>query len=242
MREFAYLTPKDLYDQGILDRTKVGEDTAWDLILSAQNNIELITRQWFNSRLLDINLDGNDSAILFLGVPVIDLNSLYLNEDESVLDPEQYIVHNSASFPDNRRNPRIELRRSRRSIFLGVSRHSYFLKGYMQRLVGRFGFVEPTGDTPALIMKALKRLVSKANSEGAFTGQWSASSTGPIKQEVTDGHSITYATQAGGTFNHPDSTGDREVDQILANFRGPLAIGVPRHKWPSQISYIRSES
>ena len=237
MREYAYVTPEELYDAGVLNRDKVDEDAAWLMILDAQATVELVTRQWFNSRMLEIVIDGADSAVMFFGVPIIEINEMYLNEDEVPQPVENYIVHNSITWPDDRRNPRVEIKRQRRNIFVGTSA-GLFLKGYQQKFIGRFGYIELDGTTPVPIIKAMYRLVANTASDG-FGGTGGSNAAGPIKQEITDGHSITYATAAGSSFNRPDSTGDQDVDRILGRYRSPLLIGAPRNKWPDQILYTR---
>jgi hypothetical protein len=206
--------------------------------------IDQQTRQWFEARPGTLSLDGNDSEVLFLSVPVITITGLYINSRfESVDNIPQtnpdgtpnYVVYNARGYfngtgqagVDDRKNPKIAFYNQRRSIFQIPSlayQGRIFMKGHQnQKLVGTFGYTEADGTTPLLIQRACLKLVAKNLAKGVM------GDNRLLSGESTDGHSVQYAMpQAlgvkGKTFG---ITGDMEVEQILQMYRAPLAIRAP---------------
>lgn len=187
-------------------------------------------KQWFEPRYLDIKVDGNGARILWLQVPIIGIDELYMNADwVNAVDASYYEVYNNLGdgVSDDRRNPRIGLSDTMsQSIFTAVSSRDLFVEGKKnQRVKGTFGFVEPDGSTPGLISRATLKMVVKILGSGSISP--TPSPAGSIVSETTDGHTIRYGsiigTQKAGTIG---ITGDPEVEGIIQLYRAPKAMAV----------------
>jgi hypothetical protein len=240
----GYITLSEVRAQGLT--TAQASDAEVNAAIDATKQlVDELTGQWFESRALTMLLDGNDTSILHLPVPVIGLTSLFINGDfDNAADPDSYRVYNR-TFPDDRRNPKIALfsEEERVDIFTPASvreRGPAFVFGKQnQKLVGTFGFVETGGLTPALIKRAQMKLVMKFVSK---LGPGSASlgaplgPVGPVTTEMTDGHMQVFgptmkALTKPGTLA---LTGDPEVEEILKLYRRPIGYGVPKNAvWAS---------
>ena len=232
-----YITIADVRAAGVLDPP---DDTAITAAITRwQQFIERATRNFFDSRTFILELDGNDSDTLFLPVPIITLNNLFVNDSFTVaVDPTRIRVYNNRGpIQDDRYNPKIRLFETL-SLFLPPPRSTFgpvFLKGRQnQRVDAAFGFTEPDGSTPELIKRALLKLVVKQLTEEDALGGLGVTITtpafaGPVISETTDGHSLSFGFEPGrktkAGFNQ--ITGDSEVDQILAMYRAPISMGVP---------------
>lgn len=234
----GYATVAEIRAEGLTDATKYPDLLVQGAIDLSSQYIERATRQWFESRSLTVRMDGNDSDRLFLPVPVISISELYINdrfEAANLLPAADYVVYNGRSFPDDRKNPKVELVNQRRSIFQVPALQfgkRIFMKGKRnQKMVGTFGYTEADGTTPLLIKRACKkmtlRFVEILASSG--TGTSGSSNSGSIIGESTDGHFIQYALQSSLGINGATMgiSKDGEVEQILALYRAPLAIAVP---------------
>ncbi len=194
--------------------------------------VDFHTGQFFNEQTLEFKVDGEGGRILHLPLPIIELTKLQINDsgqDEDIANDVK--VYNGRGFPsDDRRNPKIALTAGKRSIFAGaVNPRRIFLKGYRNQLLGgKFGFVEPGGETPPRIQQAIIRLcVLEIDQGGPYNPN--PSPPGYIVKEVTDGHSITYGTQGGGDLAETASlTGDNIVDQIIADYKVAQRVAVTR--------------
>ena len=160
----AYITILDIRDEGITVE-EAADLRVTKIITQEQARIDRICGQWFEERELTLKLDGEDSDTIHLSVPIIEVTSLKINGTESALDPDQYVVYDSRTIPDDRKNPRIKLKRERRrgmgeTVWLGEIDSHRFAKGYRnQEVVGKFGYLESDDSTPEEIKYALKKLV-----------------------------------------------------------------------------------
>jgi len=210
------------------------DDRVLTLIRTWQGFIERITRNWFQARVMDFRVDGNGTRLLQLPFPIISVTALYLNDETDALDASAYVVYNGRggeTGPDNRRNPRIKLISGETSIFEGtgpVNRWGdvFEVGEQNQRLVGSFGYVEADGSTPEAIKYALKKLVVRSSRPMASSGG-SAGPAGPVIEEETDRHRKRWADPFVGAKVWT-TTGDLEVDEILAAHRAPMHVGAPR--------------
>ena len=130
----AYITVADLKAEGLVIGGEAGvEERVNRLIRLASSWIEVATGQWFESREFAANapmlLDGTGTKTLALHVPIIEIESVTLDDDE--LDCEEdYVVYNRRS-PDDRGNPKIVLTSGR------------WTKGNQNvALVGSFGYTD----------------------------------------------------------------------------------------------------
>jgi hypothetical protein len=108
-----------------------------------------------------------------------------------------------------------------------------------QEIKGTFGFLTPDGNTPALIKRALIKMVIEKLTKPIYVDPSASPAVpppaivGPILEEVTDDHKIKY--QAPGGPSSPRKpwltgfTNDWEILETLRLFRGPVGIGAPAH-------------
>lgn len=203
--------------------------------------IERVTRNFFEPRACTLDMDGNDSAVLFLPVPVITVSQLFVNDDfTTVVSPTMYKIYNGREQPrDDRWNPKIKL--IRQGTIYSPPRTRWgpnFLKGVQnQRVIGTFGFTEADGTTPLAIKRALLKLVvndlRQQGSSGLSGTVGSSRPAGNIMQEITDGHSIMYDTMRTKPIRsgYTSITGDPSIDQTLAMYRAPIIVRVPGSDW-----------
>ena len=212
--------------------------------LRAIQFLEKRTGRFFERRNgLTIDLDGNDSDTLFLEVPVIVLTSLFVNSMNAqdvpiALGVEQYEVYNGRGptpKADDRNNPKIRMLAGLRNVFTGTTLGApMFVNGSRnQRLFGDFGYVEADDSTPALINRAIVRMVILDLQEGyggaGTSTLWAGmagggKAIGPRIRESTDGHSVSYGW-SGKTVG--SISGDAFVDEVLSRYRKPKRIAVP---------------
>jgi hypothetical protein len=216
--------------------------TIFSSIMIWQQVLERATRQWFRPIAVELYLDGTDSDTLFLPVPVISLETLKINNDDTALEARRYRVYNGRLLPDDRKNPKVSLVDNfgyERDIYTAPdrTRRSRFFKGRQnQYLKGVFGYVEADGSTPLLIKRALLKLVINDLANPLVPGTGSILTPPPIsahivREEVTDGHSIKFDT-AGGDLKAraPGLSGlitDPEVQTIVKLYKSPIGMATP---------------
>lgn len=213
----AYITVADLKAEGLVIGGEAGvEERVIRLIRLASSWIEVATGQWFESREFTADapmlLDGTGTKTLALHVPIIEIESVTLDDDE--LDCEEdYVVYNRRS-PDDRGNPKIVLTSGR------------WTKGNQNvALVGSFGYTDLVDGevvTPEPVKQALMNLVMREMPKvGTVEGQRERRMDGAVS-ETTDGHSYTLADLAlsGGT------TGDAYADRVAQQYRAPITCRV----------------
>lgn len=217
------------------------DSTIFASIVLWQQVLERVTRQWFRPIPVTLYLDGTDSDTLHLPVPIISISELRINNDDTALEPRRYKVYSGALLPDDRKNPRIKLVDNfgyERDIYTASdrTRRSRFHMGRQNQYIrGVFGFVEADGSTPALIKRAMLKLVIK-DVQTPLAGSIDGLSPPPItsnivREELTDGHSIKYQL-AGGDLKPraPGLSGliqDPEVQMIVRLYKGPIGVAAP---------------
>lgn len=216
--------------------------TIFASILLWQQVIERVTRQWFRPIATAFRLDGTDSDTLHFPVPIVSVAELRLNNDDTALDENRYKVYSGALMPDDRKNPRIKLVDTfgyERDIYTASdrTRRSRFHKGRQNQYIrGVFGYVEADGTTPALIKRAVLKLVIRdlsrpLVSDGGFGLLPPPIMSGVVQEEVTDGHSIKY--QLSGGDIKPRAVGlsglidDPEVQMIVKLYKAPIGMAAP---------------
>lgn len=210
-------------------------DSALDsYIAQAMAFIDRHTRQWFNARAGVVKFPGNNTQIVQLQVPIISVSQILLNGNQPPLDLSSALIFNGRFTPDDRRNPRIILRRVNVDIYALEPR--LFLKDRVTEITGVWGFLESDGSTPVLIQRATLKLAiirmintaGKTAAESASTGE-----RGPVQSEKTDIHEISYYDPRSSAATSLDAgsglSGDDEVDDIIASYRSPMIIG---GSWP----------
>jgi len=207
-----------------------------ELIEYWQSWIERVTGNYFEKKALSFYVDGNDSEMLHLGIPIITITHLRINDSTADLPADEYAVYNGRTPPnDDRQNPKIVLKQNyRRNIFtdpvtpiLGQVSKRRFLRGEKNQYIeGEFGYLEPDDSVPQPILRALKRLVLK-DAEAIAGGKTVLDTMDKSRliSQTTDKHSYKLSASPGGGAS---LTGDQEVDKILRAYRAPAAMGVPR--------------
>ena len=215
--------------------------TIFASILMWQQVLERVTRQWFRPIPIELYLDGTDSDTLHLPVPIISIETMRINDDPTPLEAGRYRVYSGCLLPDDRKNPRIKLVDTfgyERDIYTAPdrTRRSRFHKGRQnQYMKGVFGYVEADGSTPAMIKRAMLKLVIK-DVQSPLAGSLPGLTPPPItssivREEVTDGHSIKYQL-AGGDLK-PRAVGlsglidDPEVQMIVKLYKAPIGMATP---------------
>lgn len=180
------------------------------------------TNQFFNAKSLTIRLEGNNSNLLLLSIPIISVSSIKLNNDNVSIDLTLAEISISRTIPDDRRNPKIKLRNITENIFKGTTGR-VFRRGMWTEIDGVFGFLESDGSTPLLIQKAILKLTIRNIQEP--TGSIATSGLlGPKKRERVDLHETEYFEPSTGGTSTISSSGDVEIDRIIGMYKAPLII------------------
>lgn len=233
----TYCSVADIRAEGIT----VGQ--ASDAVVLAQIEIwqsflDRACRQWFNPRSLIVQLDGDGSDALHLGIPIVSIDYLKLNGDTEALNTDYYRVYSGRTYPDDRTNPRIKLvgPSDGRDIYTAPlwNGRMRFRKGRKnQEVKGIFGYTEADGSTPKLIKRALTKLACEKLLAPivppAGTGV-SPPILGSILSETTDGHTIQYGDtvdMGSRKFGLSGITSDPEILDIIKLYRGPFLIAAP---------------
>lgn len=196
-------------------------------------------RQWFHPIQMEMTVDGTDSDAIHFGVPIIDIAEVRLNNDSAALDPGLYKVYNSQRYPYDRHNPRVKLVDSwadRRDIFTASDRRLRFRHGRQnQYFRGTFGCIESNGEPPALIKRALSKLVIEKLATPIYAAPGACVIAPPpvlagiVVEEETDGHRVEYAptnmkSRAPGLYG---ITNDQEVLNIIKLYKAPIGVATP---------------
>lgn len=222
-----YATLEDVRALGVTEEMATDEEVI-DWIEIACLAIDESTGQFFESREMTMLLDGSGGNTLHIDVPIIELASVSLNGDDEETPLEYIEIYNNcgASRPDDRKNPRISWK-AYDGIFYRSSRN--------QKLVGRFGYVEPDFTTPKLIQKIAAKLAAiyAVNKEGPTDWKGGQQNqkliAGPITKELTDGHYIAYSDKVGEQLaakvtNSGLLTTDPFIQGVIRKFMRPIKI------------------
>lgn len=221
-----YVSLQDIRDEGFSEE-ELSSERAILLSMGWQAWFEFRTGQWFYPKELELLLDGNGARVMWLPVPIVALDEVYLNGDfDTALDATEYTVYNRYFPSDDRRNPRVKLTKGQRGIFES-SRSRVFQSGDQnQKLVGTFGYVEQDGSTPVPVQRAIMTLIA-TTSQNMADGDIDAMRRGLAIEEVTDRHRIKFAN-LWDDLGQWSPTGFREVDDALAMYRRPASIDMAR--------------
>jgi len=195
----------------------------------AMQLIDSYTGQWFNAREFvgenAIRIEGDNSPLMVLPVPIISVSSLKVNNAETALPNTDYMVFNGRAIPDDRQNPRIKLQpRVGADYIFRETNPAYFMRGKFNYIEGVFGFLEPDGTTPEGIQWATARLTMLLIQKEAATVVDGGSSA--IKREKVDLHETEYAVgDPVATHKIAPYSGDQDVDRIIKQYKSPGAIG-----------------
>ena len=178
----------------------------------------------------ELTFDGNNSRILHFNIPLIEVTSLKINDEDTDLDAEEYRVFNGTTpIQDDRHNPKIELKGITKDSIFRKTR-ALFIKGLDQKVIGKWGYVDPDGsggyETPAAIKDAVVRLVI-LDLEGFFAQQMGAggAAISPVKRERTDDHEVEY--QQTEPIKVTWTMLPRDVYDVLMLYRAPWKMDSP---------------
>jgi len=233
----AYIEIEDLEAEGIavVDENQVNARIVW-----WSNIVDRETRQFFGPHEdMTVYANGTGTPVLWLSVPIVEVDALYVNNDfTNALDPAYYVVFNRRNgVTDDRRNPKITLRPSGTDLYTRLLSKGIFVLGDQnQKIVGTFGYVEDDDSgnpiVPPLIKRAVMKLVARDLVPlGGSTDVGPSISTpapvGPVSAITVDRQSVRYSTPT--MMPVPSGslmvTGDTEVDGILSMYRGPMIMG-----------------
>ena len=224
----GYLTIAELRAAGI-DETTLSDVEAAAKIELWSKYIDEATGQFFDQRYFTLYFDGMNADTFFLPFPIIEVEEFKINDSENALDSSEYVVYNRY-YPDDRRNPKISLKSSQtRNIYdpSYVFDGPLLLHGMLNcSIKGKFGFVEADGSTPALIKRAVLKLISLDLTPVTTPGGTEPAITGSLIEERT----VDHWYRLGGTTQAPNgytwtASGDREIDMIIKMYRAPIKLG-----------------
>lgn len=214
--------------QKVRDSVDVGDLTdanIEDLIDEHMQYIDVKTGNWFNERDITLTIEGSNTSLLQVGIPILSIEHIKLNGETTILSSSSYIVFKGNSFPDDRKNPRIKLYSGTTPTIFQGGTNSVFLRGTLTEIKGKFGYLESDGTTPAMIQKAVLLLVIN-DIKTPVTNQVQTGFNGVhqlIKREKTDIHEREFFENkrigASGS-----SSGITKVDEAIKLYRAPVAI------------------
>lgn len=208
-----YCTIEDIRAEGVTEEQFI-DDRVTAAITQAAAYIEKATGRFFYSRELTLTLDGEGDDTLFLDVPIIAVSAITIGG--SACDLDDFEIYNRL-IPDDRKCPKI------------VYTEGIFPEGNLNvSISGTFGYLDESGSgeeveriTPPAIKRACIKLVildllpllGDSDAQDDIRRRW-------LISEKTDGHSyqLSELAMSGGT------SGDREIDRILAAYRKPIGV------------------
>ena len=216
---------QDIRDEG-LDEAELSDERALILSYGWQQWFEHVTGTWFTPKYKTLLLDGDGSRVLFLNIPIISLEELYINDDfTNMVSTDDFVVYNR-EHPDDRRNPRIKLKKKSGSIYEFAMERKFLVGDQNQKVVGTFGYVEEDGSAPYLVQRAIMSLIL-LTSELKSDSEIDQLSAGRKIEEVTDRHRIRFANLWSDIMAWKP-TGIMEVDEAIRLYRRPAYIGSAR--------------
>ena len=211
----------------LLHSDEIPKNRGESLIRLSMARIDRETGQFFNLRPGVFQVEGNNSPVLFLNVPIIEIRSLKINGTEQELvegKPNDFLALKGRSQPqDDRWNPRIKLNTRTDNIFSGTFTNRVFLKDTFTEIDGDFGFLEANGETPLLIKEAV--FIDVIDAIENPTAQTSGTpTTGSLKRLKVDLHEQEFFEPKGQSQAFQAST-DERFNRIIAQYRRPILIG-----------------
>ena len=211
-----YCDVEDIREEGITEEMAATPRVEAQIKL-ATAYIDMITRRFFEGKTLVLKLNGSGDDTLFLDYPIVSIEYIKISDTQYELN--DFDIYNRL-YPDDRDCPMI------------VYSDGTFPEGHLNiEISGVFGYLdvkttegeEETRVTPELIKRACVKLVIRDfipeladdDAQEEIRRRW-------VIEEKTDGHSYKLSELAvsGG------SSGDQEVDSILAMYRRPIGIAL----------------
>ncbi len=211
----------------LLHSDEVTKSRGEALLRLSMARIDRETGQFFNKRSGVFQFEGNNSPVLFLNDPIIEIRSLKINSTEQELVEgklHDFIALKGRTEPqDDRWNPRIKLNTRTDNIFSGAFTNRVFLKDTFTEIDGDFGFLEADGGTPLLIKEAalIDVLETIENPSAQTSGD---PTTGSLKRLKIDIHEQEFFEPKGQSQVFQASTNEK-FNRIMAQYRRPILIG-----------------
>jgi hypothetical protein len=220
----TYVTYAEVLAEGLPN--SIPQEYVQVLMQRATEMVEQITNNYFRTVSGTFVFDGNNSYLLHMPLPIISVTSLTINNSDVELDSTDYKVYNGRQKPnDDRKNPKIELRRSSASsIFTRSFNTDKFWKGYDQTVVGSFGYLEPD-DSPPLAIKESVVAITIMLAETLypkFHGRL-GQIVGPVVRERTDDHEIEWRSSVRDI---PNYIVPKYIQDRLTLYRSPAFMTV----------------
>lgn len=240
----GYTTVSSLRAAGV--PTSVTDPTLEVMIELASQMIDEWTGWWFEPREMTLKADGAGTPALLLSVPICRVDEVRIRTDDfdpvfDVLESDTYLVYNrhlsGLTQPDDRQNPKLEIRRNDDGRPSLSSLGRFPLGRQNVEIDGAFGYTDrdpsettPEGITPKLIAYACDLVVIRVLKPGTpmyDTGAWdeAAASRRGVQSLRTRDQSISFFGGASGAGSVSFPTGDPEIDRILVRYVRPPAIG-----------------
>ena len=232
----------------LLHSDEVPRRTGEQLIAEAMQWIDNLTGSYFNKREGTYDIEGNNTALMHLPVPIIQIDELLINSTKTPLTEGEefdFVAFKGRQKPtDDRENPRIKLNvgRGRDSIYVSSLTSRMFVKNTLTQITGAFGYLESDGSTPAAIQRATKLLVMQEIENPIGGGTDATTGAGPLKRLKVDLHEQEFfESQENKDSARSTSTGNAEVDRIIARYRTPIRIkGSFRIRAANEDDFVRS--
>lgn len=217
---------QDIRDEGI-EESELSDDRALFLSSGWQSWFENYTGMWFTRKERTFLVDGDGSRVLWLPTPIISIDELYINDDfVNVVDATQYTVYNRYYPQDDRKNPRIKLKRQNADVYSSFGNYVFNVGDQNQKIVGTFGYLEEDGSTPFGVHRAIMQLIV-TTTENMSDGDIDVLRDGLRIEEVTDRHRIKFAN-LWDDIGQWSPTGLTDVDMALKMYRKPAHISMAR--------------
>ena len=218
---------QDVKDAG---STETSSSKIWSMGQRWTSLIERTARQRFRPIRETKRFRGQGGTLMLLPEPCFGVSKMEI--EDSDVDTSLFHVYGAAG--RERFNPRIELLSEVRNIYR-VRISSRFYESHMVELSGVWGFLDVDTQWSAGVnyLEPPREIIGAA-ARGAYLsiyeagGENAAVSSGVIKKETTDGHSVEYAV-AQPTATRPvmDILKDPEIADAIKLYRAPIHITAP---------------
>lgn len=239
----GYVTVADMRDEGV--PTSISDALLARRINLASRFVEQATKRFFTPREMTIKVDGTGGAKILLSDPIIAIEEVLFDTtpwapSATQIEMDLLRVYNrhlsqNLQSPDDRNNPKIELfHPSEMLTHYGSSMRSWsrlvFPEGQQNvTITGVFGYTDydganVQGKTPELIKHATKLIVIRELDRMTQIGaRFDAQNRHRLTSERT--RDQAYTLEALGNLRGYSFTGDPQIDNILANYLRPPALG-----------------
>lgn len=241
--EESYVLVSDLRDEGV--PSSVSDSFLSKRIALASRFVDNATKRFFYPKAMTITVDGRGGNKILLSDPIIAISEVLFDTtpwapSATQIELELVKVYNrhltqGLTSPDDRNNPKLELFHPAEMLnHYGSYRSTWsrlvFPVGQQNvTITGVFGYTDPDGTntqgkTPELIKHVTKLIVFKELARMSNTSaRFDARARHRLTSERT--RDQAYTLEPLGTLRGAFFTGDPEIDNILAHYMRPPALG-----------------